>query len=332
LGYRLEDAARVLECNPSKISRIETGQRGIRPLELRILLNAYAIDLVEQQILLAIANLRLARGWWRDYLDVLPAATQDYLQLEAIARGILRYDAQQIPDILQTQDYAHALADMGVGQEEPQTRHRLADMQLARQQVVVHGQEPPEIRVVIGEGAFHRAAGDTAIMRGQVQHLLEIGVTCPWVTIQLLPLSSLAHATVASGSLEILRFAGAVELGVVRFAVTMGIEICHVGQENVAAAVAAFTQVKGGSARTWRFSGDAADAGRRLTDPRRAAHESCWRWKFDGLDNTGRGSRSGHDRGIRPGALPQWPGASRRGWRSSGCCSPPRTRRPACAA
>jgi transcriptional regulator with XRE-family HTH domain len=36
LGYRLEDAARVLECNPSKISRIETGQRGIRPLELRM--------------------------------------------------------------------------------------------------------------------------------------------------------------------------------------------------------------------------------------------------------------------------------------------------------
>ena len=29
-GYTLEDAARVLECDRSKISRIETGQRGIR--------------------------------------------------------------------------------------------------------------------------------------------------------------------------------------------------------------------------------------------------------------------------------------------------------------
>jgi transcriptional regulator with XRE-family HTH domain len=30
LGYTLEDAARTLECDRSKISRIETGQRGIR--------------------------------------------------------------------------------------------------------------------------------------------------------------------------------------------------------------------------------------------------------------------------------------------------------------
>jgi transcriptional regulator with XRE-family HTH domain len=35
LGFVLEDAARVLECDRSKISRIETGQRGIRPKELR---------------------------------------------------------------------------------------------------------------------------------------------------------------------------------------------------------------------------------------------------------------------------------------------------------
>ena len=30
-GYDLADAARVLGCNRSKISRIETGQRGIPP-------------------------------------------------------------------------------------------------------------------------------------------------------------------------------------------------------------------------------------------------------------------------------------------------------------
>ena len=35
VGYALEDAARVLECDRSKISRIETGHRGIRSRELR---------------------------------------------------------------------------------------------------------------------------------------------------------------------------------------------------------------------------------------------------------------------------------------------------------
>jgi hypothetical protein len=35
LGYDLGVPARILECHPSKISRIETGQRGIRPIRGR---------------------------------------------------------------------------------------------------------------------------------------------------------------------------------------------------------------------------------------------------------------------------------------------------------
>ena len=38
LGFGLDEAARILECDRSKISRIETGQRGISARELRELL------------------------------------------------------------------------------------------------------------------------------------------------------------------------------------------------------------------------------------------------------------------------------------------------------
>jgi transcriptional regulator with XRE-family HTH domain len=43
LGYRLDEAASILECDRSKISRIETGQRGIRAKELRELLTEYGV-------------------------------------------------------------------------------------------------------------------------------------------------------------------------------------------------------------------------------------------------------------------------------------------------
>jgi transcriptional regulator with XRE-family HTH domain len=43
LVLSLQDAARVLECDKSKISRIETGQRGISPRELRELLAGYGV-------------------------------------------------------------------------------------------------------------------------------------------------------------------------------------------------------------------------------------------------------------------------------------------------
>ena len=50
LGYTLDDAARMLECDRSKISRIETGERGIRAKELRELLAEYGIAEEQQAV------------------------------------------------------------------------------------------------------------------------------------------------------------------------------------------------------------------------------------------------------------------------------------------
>src|SRR5579864_9771087 len=69
VGYALEDAARALECDRSKISRIETGQRGIRPKELRELLTEYGVPESEQAALLAVAHRGREDGWWLDYRD-----------------------------------------------------------------------------------------------------------------------------------------------------------------------------------------------------------------------------------------------------------------------
>jgi transcriptional regulator with XRE-family HTH domain len=111
LGYTLDDAARVLECDRSKISRIETGQRGIRPKELRELLAEYGIAEEQQAILTAMADPRGAFGWHREYADALPGAWHDYLILEAGASKVSIYEAQRIPALLQTPAYAQELAE-----------------------------------------------------------------------------------------------------------------------------------------------------------------------------------------------------------------------------
>src|SRR5580658_7268425 len=85
LGYVLEDAARVLECDRSKISRIETGQRGIRPRELRDLLTEYGVGEREQGALAAIADARRRGRWWQAYAGTLPEPYLDYLALEQAA-------------------------------------------------------------------------------------------------------------------------------------------------------------------------------------------------------------------------------------------------------
>ena len=103
VGYALEDAARVLECDRSKISRIETGQRGIRPKELRELLTEYGVPEREQAALVAIAGRGGQRGWWHRYADVLPAPYLDYVIMESAAAEIMTYEAQVVPDLLQTE-------------------------------------------------------------------------------------------------------------------------------------------------------------------------------------------------------------------------------------
>src|ERR1700692_1621773 len=71
VGYALEDAARVLECDRSKISRIETAQRGITPKELREPLAESGGPASEQLALVTIASRGGQHNWWHPYADVL---------------------------------------------------------------------------------------------------------------------------------------------------------------------------------------------------------------------------------------------------------------------
>ena len=92
LGLTLEDAARTLSCDRSKISRIETGQRGIRGKELRLLLAEYGIGEKQQATLAGIADPHGAHAWCAKYADVLPDAGRDYLlpdDVKAVAEVVL---------------------------------------------------------------------------------------------------------------------------------------------------------------------------------------------------------------------------------------------------
>ena len=102
----MEDAARILGSDRSKISRIENGLRDVRLLEPRILLEEYGTAEREQGVLEVIADRRAGRGWWNQYADVLPGHMRDYLALETVASRLLVYEPQQVPALLQTRSDA----------------------------------------------------------------------------------------------------------------------------------------------------------------------------------------------------------------------------------
>ena len=213
VGYALEDAARVLECDRSKISRIETGQRGIRPKELRELLTEYGVPASEQLALMSIASRGGQHSWWHPYAETLSDAYLDYVIMESAASEIMTYEAQLIPDLLQTDEYARAIAAAEPGYVSDQQREDTVAAKAMRRQAVLGGSR--RLSVVLGEGALHQAVGGAGVLAGQLSYLARMSEEHLAVTLQVLPFSAGAHVGVGSGSLAILRFPDAPSLGVV---------------------------------------------------------------------------------------------------------------------
>ena len=233
----------MLECDRSKISRIETGQRGIRGKELRELLAEYGIGEEQQGILTALADPRGAFGWHRDYADVLPGAWQDYLILETAASKISAYEAQRVPALLQTPAYARALAETDPGLDDDDARDRAAEAVLARQQAIL-GERSRTVHLVIGEAALHQQVGSQEVMDEQLALLAGICGDSGTVTVQVLPFESGAHAAAGDGSLAMLAASTeAPGLGIVHLG-GVGGGVCLESQDDLAAYARVFEQLR----------------------------------------------------------------------------------------
>ncbi len=241
-NFTVEDAARVLECDKSKISRIETGQRGIRNRELRELLTEYGVGEHVQATLAAIANPWRAPAWWQEYSDIMTEDLREMMIMESLAAQVFTYHAQQIPALLQTEGYASAVADASDFPLAPDTGLRPLEALLARQEGIL-GAKEPELAVVIGEGALHQQVGDSDVMRVQLGWLACLSGSMPRLTIQVLPFASGAHPAFDAGGLTVLTFADTPDLGIVHIpTVSGGIYLEH--RDDVARHAAAFAQIR----------------------------------------------------------------------------------------
>jgi transcriptional regulator with XRE-family HTH domain len=218
MGYGLEDAARILGCDRSKVSRIETGHRGISVADLSALLDDYGVPPAERAALSAIAHRGHDGGWWQDYRDVLSDAGRDLAVLEALATEIVGFEAQMVPELLQTEDYARAVAGADPGYPGDEPRGRAVKSRLIRQAVVL-GDCRARLHVVIGEGAVRQMVGGPDVMRRQLRRLANLGdeegSPVGDVTVQVLPFTAGAHPVAEAGAVTLLRFGTVPGLGAV---------------------------------------------------------------------------------------------------------------------
>ena len=203
-GITAHEAAQAIRGSESKISRIELGRNSFREVDVADLLTLYGITEVdEREQMLTLASQANQRGWWHRYQDVLPTWFQSYIGLEESAESIRSYDSQFVPGLLQTEEYSAAVLDLG--EFSPEETDRLVFLRKERQRRFTAG--GLRLWAVIDEMALRRPVGNPALMRAQLEYLLEIGDR-PGLTLQVTPYPDGASYLVP-GSFSILKFATA---------------------------------------------------------------------------------------------------------------------------
>ncbi|MGW7004167.1 helix-turn-helix domain-containing protein [Streptomyces sp. NPDC054933] len=185
-GFKVQDAAEALECGQPKISQIENGKRGIRPLDLTTLLNLYGVEDEQQR-----ANIkRLAKDihkvdWWSGQGPLLHDSLRDYLTLEAESQVVRMYEPVLVPGPLQTEPY---MRETFAGIESTEKVEHLVETRIKRKELLDDDCNF-SLRTIIDSPALHRIAGGPDVVRGQLEYLLEMGKRRN-ITIQVLPMDA----------------------------------------------------------------------------------------------------------------------------------------------
>jgi transcriptional regulator with XRE-family HTH domain len=198
-----EDAGYVIRASHSKISRLETGRVSFKDRDIVDLLTLYGVtDESQREEIRGLAARANNPGWWHDYSDMLATWFEDYLGLEEAAVEICTYEAQFVPGLLQTEDYASAVILLEYS--NPKEISRRVSLRMARK-AILSGPDPTRLWAVLDEAALRRPIGGVRAMRAQLEHLIEMAQQ-PNVTIQIMPFTSGGHAA-AGGSFSVLHFA-----------------------------------------------------------------------------------------------------------------------------
>ncbi|MBM2618964.1 helix-turn-helix domain-containing protein [Actinoplanes sp. LDG1-06] len=189
---RAADVATSLGWSESKLSRIETAHTGISEPDLDRLLTAYGVRVEDRERLRDLARRGRARAWWTPYRSSVPDPYDEYVALEAEAVLISEWESQVVPGLLQTDEYARAVIEVGADVGAAETIQRRLALRMARQAVLTR-EPPPTLRIVIDEAVLHREVGGPEVLRRQLARLAEASER-PGVELLVLPFSAGAHA------------------------------------------------------------------------------------------------------------------------------------------
>jgi transcriptional regulator with XRE-family HTH domain len=206
-GYTQEQVANEMDWSLSKVIRIEKGDVGISTNDLRALLQLYDVtDKDRVSTLVGLARSGRQRSWWHAYRDRLSPTFVRLIGYEAEAIRIIAVSGLLIPGLLQTEEYANALAGgsnpTAIDEEEVEFTTKIRMRRQA--ELFVNRQPSPHITAILDEGALRRVVGDVNVTLRQLDHLIQQAERSD-IEISVVPFSAGAYPGMF-GTFTILQF------------------------------------------------------------------------------------------------------------------------------
>ena len=201
----IDEVAEHLEWSTAKISRIENARVSVLPRDVKFLIRTYGLSEQDEawDPLLALARESRQRGWWQQYGEAVPDWFEVYVGLEAEAATIFGYDAEFVPGIVQTEDYAWAVHQAQLIGVSNEAINRLVEVRMARQEILTSS-DAPQLWLILNEAVIRRLVGSGSVMQEQLERLIEAS-RLPNLTLQVIPFNAGAHAAM-DGSFKLLGF------------------------------------------------------------------------------------------------------------------------------
>ncbi|MEU3361315.1 helix-turn-helix domain-containing protein [Streptomyces albidoflavus] len=166
LGWTQQMMADKVEYASSHMSAVETGRK-LPTLRLSRRLDRVFGTLGSEES-------SFERKWREMKQGSLPEGFPQFIGYEGRAAEVRLYEVGVMPGLLQTQEYAEALAQSAVkrGAITPEQADERVSL-IAERQTVLQRQPPPLVFVVLDEGCLRRPIGSPKVMDAQLAHLVE---------------------------------------------------------------------------------------------------------------------------------------------------------------
>ena len=180
----------------SKLFRMENARSPrVDWLDVKELMEMYGVRSPHREALIQLARDTRLRGWWTPYRDVF---TGSYVALEDESSAMRLYCPELVPGLLQTEDYARTVIRAVRPGYDDENVERRVTARLARQKMLLDRARPPALGLVLNESVLRRLIGGRPVMAAQLRALAEAAQR-PQVTLQVLPFSAGAHASLEGG-------------------------------------------------------------------------------------------------------------------------------------